>query len=104
MRILMLHNRYLVTGGEEESVAAETALLRESGHDVELLELDNREIGRSGKVRTAKEALWSKASYRLVQEQLEHGTVDVLHVHNFFPRWSPSVYYEIGRASCRERV
>jgi hypothetical protein len=44
MKVLMLHNRYLVPGGEDQSTAAEVALLTDYGHQVVLLEQDNRDI------------------------------------------------------------
>jgi hypothetical protein len=44
MNILMLHNRYLVPGGEDQSAAAEANLLQQHGCAVELLEEDNRRI------------------------------------------------------------
>jgi len=40
----MLHNRYLVPGGEDQSAAAEANLLQQQGCHVELLEEDNRRI------------------------------------------------------------
>lgn len=98
MRVLMLHNRYLVPGGEDQSTAAETALLRDAGHQVELLEEDNRRIEQLGKVRTAFRTLWSPESYRTIYEKLRTGSFDVLHVQNFFPLWSPAVYYAAARA------
>jgi len=60
MRVLMLHNRYLIHGGEDQSTAAETALLRDAGHEVELLDEDNRRIEQLGKVRTAFRTIWSQ--------------------------------------------
>ena len=98
MRILMLHNRYLVAGGEEAAVADDAALLQEHGHQVELLEKDNREIKRIGKAGAALSTLWSRDSYERVKEILQAGHFDILHVHNFFPLWSPSVYYAASRA------
>ena len=53
MRILMLHNRYLVPGGEDQSTAAEVALLQEAGCTVDLLEQDNREIEQFSRARIA---------------------------------------------------
>jgi glycosyltransferase involved in cell wall biosynthesis len=93
MRILMLHNRYLIPGGEDQSAAAETVLLRDAGHEVELLEQDNRAIEQIGKVRTAWRTLWSAESHRAIARKLGEKAFDVLHVQNFFPLWSPSVYY-----------
>ena len=97
MRVLMLHNRYLVPGGEDQSTAAEVALLKDYGHQVELLEQDNREIERLGKAKTAARTLWSSDSYRRVYDKLHGGQFDVMHVQNFFPLWSPSVYYAAAK-------
>src|SRR5882757_8921508 len=97
MKILMLHNRYLVPGGEDQSSAAEVALLRGHGHAVEFLEEDNRRVEQLGKARTALRTVWSRESYRRIDEKLRGGQFDILHVQNFFPLWSPSVYYAASR-------
>jgi glycosyltransferase involved in cell wall biosynthesis len=89
----MLHNRYMVLGGEEQATLAEVELLRDHGHEVELHEQDNRIIEQQGKVRTAAGTIWSSRSFRKIRELLQTGRFDILHVQNFFPLWSPSVYY-----------
>ncbi|HWZ41873.1 MAG TPA: glycosyltransferase family 4 protein [Candidatus Saccharimonadales bacterium] len=93
----MLHNRYLTLGGEDHSTAAEVALLTDSGCEVELLEEDNRRIEQLGNARTAVRTVWSSESYKRVYEKLRTGRFDILHVQNFFPLWSPSVYYAASR-------
>jgi glycosyltransferase involved in cell wall biosynthesis len=98
MRILMLHNRYLVPGGEDQSTAAEVALLQEVGCSVDLLEHDNREIERLSRARVALRTIWSQQSFREVFERLRSTDYDVLHVQNFFPLWSPSVYHAAAKA------
>ena len=45
MRVLIIHNRYRLPGGEERSVAEIAALLRRQGHEVELLERDSGTVG-----------------------------------------------------------
>jgi hypothetical protein len=66
MKILMLHNRYLVPGGEDQSAAAEAALLKRHGHEVELLEEDNRRVEALGKTRTALRTVWSPEALKQV--------------------------------------
>ena len=98
MKILMLHNRYLVPGGEDQSTAAEVALLRETGCSVDLLEHDNREIEQLGRARVAMRTIWSQQSFKEVFERLRSNDYEVLHVQNFFPLWSPSVYHAAAKA------
>jgi glycosyltransferase involved in cell wall biosynthesis len=97
MKVLMLHNRYLIPGGEDQCSIAEAALLRDHGHEVELLEEDNRRVEQLGHARTALRTVWSRESYRRIDEVLKSGGFDILHVQNFFPLWSPSVYYAASR-------
>jgi glycosyltransferase involved in cell wall biosynthesis len=93
----MLHNRYLIPGGEDQCSIAEAVLLRDLGHEVELLEEDNRRIEQLGQARTAMRTVWSRESYRRIDELLKSRAFDILHVQNFFPLWSPSVYYAASR-------
>ena len=97
MKILMLHNRYLLPGGEDQVSTAETALLRDYGHEVDLVEEDNRRVEQLGKARTALRTIWSRESYHRIDEKLRGKSFDILHVQNFFPLWSPSVYYAASR-------
>lgn len=97
MKILMLHNRYLVPGGEDLSTAAEADLLTRHGHQVELLQQDNRRVAELGKARTALRTVWSRESLHQIETTLRGGGFDVVHVQNFFPLWSPSVYYAASR-------
>ena len=99
MNILMLHNRYLVPGGEDQSAAAEANLLQQQGCAVELLEEDNRRVEQLGKARTAMRTIWSSESFHRIYNKLRTGKFDVLHVQNFFPLWSPSVYYAAAKCN-----
>ena len=50
---------------------AEAALLRDHGHEVELLEEDNRRIEQLGQARTAMRTVWSRESFRRIDELLK---------------------------------
>jgi len=93
MKILQLHNRYQIVGGEEGVVQAEKALLESNGHQVHLLEVTNDDlIGIKAKLDAAIGAIYSQGSKRQVFAKLRSFKPDLVHVHNFFPLLSPSVY------------
>ncbi len=91
----MLHNRYQFPGGEDASAEAEVALLRHAGHEVTLLERHNDEIQQMSigdKVALFAHTIWNSDSDRRIRAHLRQIPADILHVQNFFPLWSPSVY------------
>jgi glycosyltransferase involved in cell wall biosynthesis len=93
LRILLLHNRYRIAGGEEAVVEAESALLREAGITVDLLEVRNDNIaGAAQTIKTALLTPYSPGGKRMAAERIRSFQPDVVHVHNFFPTLSPSVY------------
>lgn len=100
MHALMLHNRYLWYGGEDLSFAMEIDLLRRHGWDVTPYEEINQRVESLGLLRTAARTIWSLESYRRVRSALRAKRYDIVHVQNFFPLISPSVYY----AARAERV
>ncbi len=93
MNILMLHNSYQFRGGEDESYESEVRMLGANGHLVETILMDYAQTAAKGKIQVAIESLWSTPSYDLVDRMLRERKFDVLHVQNFFPLLSPSVYY-----------
>jgi glycosyltransferase involved in cell wall biosynthesis len=93
VNILMLHNSYQFRGGEDESYESEVRMLRSNGHSVETIQMDYAQMSAKGKIQVALESLWSAPSYNLVDRMLHERKFDVLHVQNFFPLLSPSVYY-----------
>lgn len=94
MRILILHNRYQQPGGEDIGVRDEYSLLKEHGHDVRLIEENNDHIHPLiPKLQTALRAPYSCPSRRKVSLLLSQFPADVVHVHNFFPVLTPSVYF-----------
>lgn len=98
MRILSIHNRYQIRGGEDECLVAETTLLREKGHQVDLYEENNDRIAEHSSVELALRTIWSEEARQTVQHMLQ-SAYDVVHVQNFFPLISPAVHYAAKAAN-----
>ncbi|MBV6623407.1 MAG: glycosyltransferase [Rivularia sp. (in: Bacteria)] len=93
MKLLLLHNRYQLAGGEDRVVQAEKRLLEANGHEVLLLEENNQSIiGSWGNFVAARSAIYSFASRQKVGAAIETFSPDIVHVHNFFPLLSPAIY------------
>lgn len=93
MRILSVHNLYQIRGGEDECCEAEERLLQEMGHQVEVYQENNRRIADLSKMQMALKTVWSAKAYKKIRCRLMEQTHDLVHVQNFFPLISPSVYY-----------
>jgi glycosyltransferase involved in cell wall biosynthesis len=93
MHVLSVHNKYQIRGGEDESREAEERLLKEMGHQVDVYEESNHSISALNPAQVALKTVWSRESYQMVRQQLRRESYDVVHVQNFFPLISPSVYY-----------
>ena len=93
MRILMIHNRYLQRGGEDASFEAEVGLLQKNDSDVVVYEENNERIHDLGPGRAAVRSIWSSEAHGKVRKLLGETRCDIMHVHNFFPLISPSVYF-----------
>jgi glycosyltransferase involved in cell wall biosynthesis len=101
MRILILHNRYKLHGGEDVVVQQESQLLRDAGYFVDVMEVSNDEIESSvDKLKTAFMSIYSPPMRKIVEGRIQDTGADVLHVHNFFPRLTPAVYDAGAERNC----
>lgn len=98
MRILLLHNYYQYAGGEDSVFASESALLRSQGHEVIEITADSRDITSKLTLGLAANTVWAGQWQRRISRLLSSEKFDVVHVHNFFPLISPSVYAACNRA------
>ena len=74
-------------------------MLARQGHAVELLLFDNEAIsGVGASAKAAVSSFYSVSSHRKAAELLASFRPDVLHVHNFLPTLSPSVFFAAGAA------
>lgn len=103
MKILQIHNLYRIRGGEDVVVEAEQSLLEEKGHQVIQLVKDNSEIGGFvDRLSLLFRTHYNPASKTEVIKTLKRVKPDVVHVHNFFPLFSPSIFeaFEELRIPC----
>src|SRR5271157_459931 len=95
MRILIAHNSYQFSGGEDAVVRDEVALLQGRGHSVELLKQNNNVIqGISGKLTAATSIFYSAGSQKRIKDTINNFRPDIVHIHNWFPLLSPSIILE----------
>lgn len=100
-RVLVVHNRYLVRGGEDAVVERETSALTRAGQAVETVILDNEVIASAAeRLRVAVEAPYAPRGIARVTAAVERFRPDIVHVHNFFPLVSPAVHGAVRRLGC----
>ena len=101
LKILIVHNKYQLAGGEDAVVRQETAMLRDAGEEVYLFEVDNHGIhGISAKIRTAAQLSYSWQMRSRLSRLIAELSPDIVHIHNFFPKISPSVYDACADHNC----
>jgi glycosyltransferase involved in cell wall biosynthesis len=103
MRVAMLHNRYRSgqPSGENTVVDQTADFLRSSGHVVELYAQSSDSItqmSRKDRALLPFRSVWSFRSERDLTFRLRESRPDIVHVHNTFPLWSPSVLRSAHRA------
>src|SRR5215211_6647832 len=97
MKIILAHNYYLQSGGEDTVFESDRELLRNYGHDVIEYVDNNRQIASMPQLVVASETLWSFRSYNRMKQLIEKHKPDIVQFYNTFPLISPSAYY-----ACRE--
>jgi len=101
MKILLVHNYYKLSGGEDEVFRREKHLLVDAGHEVGVYVRDNNEINDQTtvqKISLAARTTWAWDSHRDLASLLHREKPDIAHFHNTFPLVSPSAYYACASA------
>ena len=97
LRILQVHNRYSPGwGGEDTVVQLEAQLLRDRGHDVGEFTTSTADLKDASALRQMVAIpgfFWSRRSYNALRRKIAEFQPDVVHVHNTFPKLSPSVFW-----------
>ena len=98
MNILLIHNRYQQEGGEDAVFEAEAKLLESHRHRVKKLLFDNKQIvSVKAKFLAGLFCIYNPRSAKIIERKINQFKPDVIHVHNFFPLVSPSVFYVAKR-------
>src|SRR5438046_2005655 len=101
MKLLLVHNRYRYSGGEDEVFRRESELLLAGGHHVLEYTRDNAEITETGildKAKLGMRTLWAWDSREELGAILRREKPQVVHFHNTFPLVSPAAYYACQEA------
>ncbi|MGK0701216.1 glycosyltransferase family 4 protein [Priestia flexa] len=96
MKILVIHNYYQISGGEDRVLEEEVKLLTSNGVEVVKYFISNKEVNLKGPVNKIKlgiNTVWSKQKYKEIKSLIKKVNPDLVHLHNTFPLLSPSVYY-----------
>ncbi len=98
LRAIAVYNRYLNRGGEDEVFEAEARLLEQYGWRIICVTEHTKNVMElAEKIELAVNAFWSKKWYVRFENILQE-KADVVHVHNFFPIMSPSIFYACQKA------
>ena len=94
LKILFLHNYYKISGGEDSVFSNEKALLELHNCKTVEYSVSNDEIeGFTAKLKAMVFTVFSFKYYSIVRRLLIKIKPDIVHVHNFFPLLTPSVFY-----------
>ena len=94
MRVLVVHNRYRLEGGEERSVELQLAALGRAGIEHAFLERSSSGVSRPA---AALALLRGGRDEQQVAEAASELSADVVHVHNLLPLFGPRAL-ELARA------
>lgn len=98
MKVFMVHNRYQHAGGEDTVFANEARMLRAAGHTVvEHLTSNDRINSTLDKITTSLGTIWNYSGYNALGKALDIAKPDIVHVHNFFPYPSASLFWACSR-------
>ena len=94
MKILIVHNFYQIAGGEDAVMQNEIELLESNGHNIIKYSINNKSINSFvKKLMTMLNVPFSLYHYKKLKKTLLIEKPELVHVHNYFPLLSPSVFF-----------
>lgn len=98
MRVLVVHNRYRLAGGEERAVELQLEALKNAGIEHSALIRDSAEVGS---VRAARSMLRGGEREEEVADAVRELGATVVHVHNMNPLFGPRALAAAREAGAR---
>lgn len=102
MKILLVHNFYQYRGGEDEVVENEKALLEKYGNEIVTYYVDSSEIKEYSNIQKAlvlPRTVYNRKHGLAVVQKAKEINADIVHIHNFWPLISPSIFFHLNRAN-----
>jgi glycosyltransferase involved in cell wall biosynthesis len=94
MKVLIVHNFYQIPGGEDSVFNNELNLLKCNSIDVEIYTVHNDNINSTlSKFLVLISTMFNLYYFFKFYKLLSKNKPDVLHIHNFFPLLSPSIFW-----------
>jgi glycosyltransferase involved in cell wall biosynthesis len=95
LRVLLAHNRYRVSGGEERHVDLLANALGEAGITIDVFELTSSDIDvrRARRVALGATLTYRPQARRSLLERFESFRPDVVHFHNIWPLLTPAALH-----------
>ncbi len=95
LSVLVIHNQYQQSAGEDAVVRAEVEMLRHNGHHVVTFIRSSSDIADFSLPRKASLLLsttWNRRVYAELREVIRKERPDIAHCHNLVPLVSPAAY------------
>ena len=102
MKILVCHNFYRRSSGEDRSVAMDIKLLKNRGHTVIEYTAESEVLESAttfNKFATGLRLIYSPKQSQEIEELVTKENPDVVHVHNVFPLLTPSIYIGLEKTN-----
>lgn len=93
MRVLVIHNEYELHGGEDTVYAQEKAAYSALGYEVKTFLVSNKTLSFFDLLTS----LWNPRSYFLVKKLVKTYNPDIIHIHNFIFKLSPSIFWAFNK-------
>ena len=93
MRVLVIHNEYKLHGGEDTVYIQEKEAYSALGHEVKTLLVSNKTLSTFDLLAS----LWNPRSYFVVKKLVKTFNPDIIHIHNFIFKLSPSIFWAFNK-------